>query len=216
MLFERGLASIRRTIDFAYRGGTFVTNIFHGVSVDEGLREESLPIFCGGLVLFSLASSLLFTPMPIFLSRDLSLSTGFIFAIFALNSGGSVAGYFLAWLKAGQLDGKAHINKFAILRSALAFSLIGALQISSHSVTLVTAILILLGFAYAFFLVFALSISMELIPKGRAGLFNVLVDVGGASGSFLGSFLAQAMGFIYVFLIAGSLFLMAFVAFKKF
>jgi hypothetical protein len=57
---------------------------------------------------------------------------------------------------------------------------------------------------------------MELIPKGRAGLFDVLVGIGGASGSFIGPFLAQAYNFGFVFLISGILFLLSYIAFKVF
>ena len=213
---ERGLLSIKKTVDFAYRGTIFATNVFNGYLSKESLSEESIPLFCGGLAIFSLASSILFTPLPIFLSHDLALSSSLIFVIFTLNAGGSVAGYFASWLRSGQFDGRSNIWKVAIIRSVLTFSLIAALEITSQSVTIVTVILILLGLAYAFFLVSALSISMELIPKGRAGLFNVLVDVGGACGSFIGPFVAQVFGFTYVFIIAGVLFIVAFIAFKAF
>lgn len=57
---------------------------------------------------------------------------------------------------------------------------------------------------------------MELIPAGKAGLFNVFVGIGGACGSFAGPFIAQMFGFAYVFLIAGVIFLFAYVAFKIF
>jgi len=38
---------------------------------------------------------------------------------------------------------------------------------------------------------------MELMPEGKAGLFNVLVNIGGAFGSFIGPFIAQTTSFIY-------------------
>jgi predicted MFS family arabinose efflux permease len=57
---------------------------------------------------------------------------------------------------------------------------------------------------------------MELIPPGKAGLFNVLLGIGGASGSFIGPFLAQALGFMYVFIITGIIFFLAYIAFKIF
>jgi hypothetical protein len=80
----------------------------------------------------------------------------------------------------------------------------------------VTGILILMGFAYAMFLVYALSLSMELIPAGKAGLFNVLIGTGGALGSFLGPFIAQTFGFFTVFMTTFGLFMMTYVAFKLF
>ena len=85
-----------------------------------------------------------------------------------------------------------------------------------YNAVLAAVIMILMGFAYAFFLVFTLSLSMELIPKGKAGLFNVLVGIGSACGSFIGPFLAQTSGFMSVFLTTGVIFLLAYIAFKIF
>jgi hypothetical protein len=74
----------------------------------------------------------------------------------------------------------------------------------------------LMGFAYALFLVYTLSLSMELIPAGKAGLFNVLVGIGGACGSFIGPYIAQTFGFLFAFATAGAVFLLAAIAFQIF
>jgi hypothetical protein len=71
-----------------------------------------------------------------------------------------------------------------------------------------------MAFAYSMFLIYTLSLSMELLPAGKAGLFNVLVGIGGACGSLVGPFIAQAFGFFYVFMAAGVAFFLAYVAFK--
>jgi len=50
-------------------------------------------------------------------------------------------------------------------------------------------------------------------------MFNVLIGVGGAFGSFIGPFIAQAFGpfgFLCVFVTAGTLFLVTYVFFKMF
>ncbi|MCL6579354.1 MAG: hypothetical protein K6T73_08210, partial [Candidatus Bathyarchaeota archaeon] len=85
-----------------------------------------------------------------------------------------------------------------------------------YTLTLSTLILVLMGFAYALFLVFTLSFSMELMPQGKTGLFNVLVGLGGAGGSFVGPFLAETCGFTLVFVVSSLIFLLASVAFKIF
>jgi predicted MFS family arabinose efflux permease len=82
---------------------------------------------------------------------------------------------------------------------------------------LLTLILILLGLANALFVVLMLSLSMELVPAGKSGLFSVLVGVGGASGSLIGPLIAsQQWGFTGVFVIAGMIFFAAYVVFKWF
>jgi hypothetical protein len=59
-----------------------------------------------------------------------------------------------------------------------------------------------------------ISLSMELIPAGRTGLFDVLVGLGAATGSFLGPFFATVLGFLPLFAIAGAIFLFAFLVLK--
>ena len=51
-------------------------------------------------------------------------------------------------------------------------------------------LLIFIGFAYAMYYIMMLSLSMELIPEGKAGFFDGLVGLGAAIGAFLGPFLA--------------------------
>jgi MFS family permease len=220
LIFERGLVNIEKSVGFASHGVFLASKMLDGISVDEKLRKENVTAFCGGLVLFSLATSILFTPMPVFVS-NITKNAGFpeslVFAIFVLNSGGAVAGYFFAGKRSSGRTGRANFGRIVVFRSLLAFLLTVAVQITLYNVALVTAILILMGFAYAIFLVSTLSLSMELIPAGKAGLFNVLIGIGGACGSFIGPFIAQAFessGFIYVFITSGFLFLASYVAFR--
>jgi MFS family permease len=215
LVFERGLVSIEKSVDFASRGVFLASRMFDGFSSNERLRRENVTAFCGGLVLFSLATSILFTPMPVFIS-SITAPESLVFAIFVLNSGGAVIGYFFAGSRSNPQTGKANISRIVIFRGLFAFLLIAAIQAPLFNVPLVTTLLILLGFVYALFLVYTLSLSMELIPSGKAGLFNVLIGIGGAFGSFIGPFIAQASGFIYVFVTSGMLFLLAYVFFKMF
>jgi predicted MFS family arabinose efflux permease len=193
-----------------------------GLVPTEGLRKENLQAFEIGLILFSLASSILFTPLPIFISRAVPDSllflspSSFVFAIYVLNSCGGAAGYFLAGSRSSQSRGKANISRIVIVRSLLAFLLMGIVQIALYKIVFMTAVLMSMCFAYAFFLVYTLSISMEIIPKGKAGLFNALIGIGGACGSFIGPFIAQTSEFTYVFFMSGVIFFLSFVCFRVF
>jgi MFS family permease len=219
LVFERGLVGLERTIDFTSRGVFLASRLLDGISVNEKLKKENIGLFCSGLVLFSLATSILFTPMPIFVSNIVSeagLPASLVFATFVLNSAGGVGGYFLAGNRSTRSTGKIGIGKIVMFRSLLVFLLIAGLEMPSYNVILATTILVLLGFANAMFLVYVLSLSMELIPAGKAGTFNVLIGVGGAFGSFVGPFIAQAFGFLHVFAAAGIIFFLAYIAFKIF
>lgn len=221
LIFERSLVSIEKAVSFTYKGVSIFSKVVDGVATNERLRRENLGIFCLGLVLFSFATSLLFTPMPIFISKlaaDARFPSSIVFAIFVLNSGGGVIGYFLAG-KSFEFEAENFkIGRSVLFRGLLTFLLILAMQLPLYNVAIaiVAMILFMLGSAYAIYLINALALSMELIPKGKAGLFDVLVGVGSASGSFIGPFIAQMFGFIYVFLMAGVLFLFAYSAFKVF
>jgi MFS family permease len=214
LVFERSLVSIEKTIDFTYKGVIVASKILDGMSPNKKLKKENLRAFCIGLILFSLATSTLFTPLPIFFSKELSLSTSLVFAIYILNSCGGIVGYFLAGSRSRQHAEKGHISRIVIFRGILAFLLVAVVQIPAYNTLVATTILILMGFVYAWFLVCTLSLSMELIPAGKAGLFNALIGIGGACGSFMGPFLAQTLGFTHVFLTASAIFFLAYIAFK--
>jgi MFS family permease len=214
MIFERSLVSIEKTVDFASHGVFVASRMMDGIGLDEKLKRENVTAFCCGLVLFSLATSILFTPMPVFVNSI--APAGFVFAIFVLSSGGAIGGYALAGKRSQESTGKAHVARLVLFRSLLAFVLLAALNLSSFDVLLTTGILVAMGFLFAVFMVTILSLSMELIPAGKAGLINVLIGLGGAFGSFIGPFIAQASGFLQVFVVAGAVFFAAFVFFKIF
>jgi MFS family permease len=220
LLFERRLVSMEKTVDFATRGVFVASRLLDGASVVEKLKRDNVNAFCGGLVLFSLATSILFTPMPVFISEAVlsaSLPAGVVFAIYVLNSGGAITGYALARRRSDASTGKQNLSRLVLSRGFLAFAFILALNLSAITrVGSATALLMLMGLLYAMFIVSTLSLSMELIPAGKSGLFNVLIGVGGAFGSFIGPFIAQGFGFFAVFITAGVIFVLAYVAFKIF
>jgi MFS family permease len=216
LIFERGLVNIEKTIEFASKGIVVASRILDGLPTHEHLKRENLSAFCVGVILFSISTSILFTPLPIFFSKELALPASMVFAIYALNSSGGVLGYFLISKRLTQQTKTFQISRIAIFRSLLAFLLVAVVLIPVYNVTLAIIILILMGFAYAFFIVYTLSLSMELIPAGKAGMFNVLLGIGGACGSFIGPFLAQTLGFTSVILTAGIIFFFAYVSFKIF
>lgn len=215
LVFERSLVSIEKTVGFASQGIFLASKMMDGIGLDERLKKENVAAFCCGLVLFSLATSILFTPLPVFVN-NIAASSGVVFAIFILNSGGAIVGYTLAGRTQEESGRKRIVGGLVLTRALLAFVLLAALQASSFDVLLTTGVLVLMGFIFAVFMVHILSMSMELIPAGKAGLINVLIGIGGAFGSFVGPFIAQTLGFTHVFVVAGIIFFGAFVFFEIF
>jgi MFS family permease len=139
-----------------------------------------------------------------------------IFVVYTLNSIGAIAGYFVIGRRAAYVNSKKQMKRIVLLRSLLVFSLVAVVQFALSPTALAGAILVLMGFAYALFHILMISLSMELIPVGKSGLFDVLVGLGGATGSFFGPYLASIVGYLPLFLLAGSIFLAAFLVLKVF
>jgi len=192
---------------------TIASKVLDGLPISESLTKENLASFCSGLVFFAFATSTLFTPLPIFLSQNLGLATSMVYAVYILNSGAGAVGYFLASKRLELHEEKMHLQKVVILRSTLAF-LLAILVISIQAIFPFALVLAFMGFAYALYHVYALSLTMELIPAGMAGLFDALIGLGSAAGAYTGPYTAQTFGFTYAFIISGATFFLAYISFK--
>ena len=216
IIFERRLVGIEKKLSNVYRGMVVASQLLDGHSPTESFKGDNFLGFGLAIVFFSLASTLFFTPMPIFFAQGLGFSVEMIFIIYMLNSMGAMAGYFLVRRVTRDTDSKKYLRRVVLLRSLLVFSAVAIVQSAFYAVFLMPAILVFLNLAYAVYYVLVLSLSMELMPAGRSGIFDVFVGLGTASGSFLGPLIAQTMGFLPQFLIAGTVFLLAFVILKVF
>jgi len=217
LVFERRLVAIERVVDFAHRGFSLASKALDGMQIKEKLRNESVSVFCAGLLLFSLASSMLFTPLPVFFSKSLSVSQSLVFGIFVFNTFGSFLGYVLAGRRAQRLNGRTVVKRANLVRGVLSLLLISTVVwFSAFTLTLAVIALMVMGVVYGFFLISTLSLSMELIPEGKAGLFNALIGLGGALGCFLGTYMAENYGFQTLFLVASLGFFLSYIAFKTY
>jgi MFS family permease len=216
MIFERRLVGIEKRIDYTYRGIESSSRLMDGLKWDGSLKEDNFLGFAIAIVLFSLATSIFFTPLPIFLNQGLRLSESWVYVAYILNSVGATVGYFFIRGRARSLDIRNQMPRFVLLRSLLVFGLVGVIQFAISPNILTGLLLVFLGFAYAVYYIMMLSLSMELIPAGKSGVFDVLVGLGAAFGSFLGPFLADSLNYMPTFLIAAVVFLFAFLILKLF
>jgi len=221
MIFERGLVGMERTLSFAQRGITMILRRDEDQALTEQLRSENASAYYIGLILFSLGSAIFFTPLPVFFSQNLALASSVVFAVFTMNTLGNCLGYYLVRnrTQVELTSEKRTVMNTSLVRMLLALLMITAVLYASMLTTVVAAgILVFMGFAYAFFLIGTLSISMEVLPQGKAGIFNVLVGVGGAIGCLIGPLIAGTgtYGFLYVFIAAGTIFLLSHFAFRIF
>jgi len=214
MLFERRLVGIEKRIDYTYRGIESSCRLMDGLDLDGSFKEDKLLGFALAIVLFSLASSIFFTPLPIFLNQGLGLTESWVYVAYILNSIGATVGYFLIRGRARSIDIRNNPPRFVLLRSLLVFMLVAVVQFAFSPNILTGVLLVFLGFAYAMYYIMMLSLSMELIPTGKSGVFDVLVGLGAAVGSFFGPFLAEHLNYMPTFLVAAVVFLFAFVTLK--
>ena len=218
MIFERRLVGIERRVDFTYRGLESSSRLMDGLGWDGSLKQDSFLGFALAIVMFSLATSLFFTPLPVYLKEIFGGQTSMVYGAYIFNSLGATVGYFLISRRARSMDIRKQMPRFVFSRSMLIFFLIGVVQFAFLPNIMTVIVLILLGFVYGMYYIMMISISMELIPEGKSGIFDGLVGLGSAAGSFLGPFLVQVFlpNYIPTFLVAAVVFFAAFVALKRF
>ena len=214
MIFERRLVGIERKMDYANRGFEGSSRLMDGLRWDGSLKEESFAGFVVAIVLFALATSLFFTPLPIFLREGLGLSTSWVYVAYILNSVGGTTGYFLIGHRAQSMDIRKQMPRFVLSRSILIFILVGVILLGLSPTIMTGILLIFIGFAYAMYYIMMLSLSMEVIPQGKTGLFDGMVGLGSALGAFLGPFLAFHLNYVPMFVITAVIFLVAFLTLK--
>ena len=216
MIFERRLVSIERKLEYTHRGVEGSSKVLDGLPWDGSLKQDSFAGFALAIVLFALATSLFFTPLPIFLHEGLHLSMSIVYVAYILNSAGATMGYFLIRGRAQSMNIRKQMPRFVLLRSLLIFILVGVILFAFSPAIITGILLIFIGFAYAMYYIMMLSLSMEVIPSGKAGFFDGLVGLGAAIGAFLRPFLAFHLNYVPMFVITAVIFLAAYVTLKLF
>ncbi len=218
LIFERRLVGMERTLDFASRGIES-----YSLRLKGSIKKESFPGFAFAIVIFSLATSLFFTPLPIYLKTIFNGQSSMVYVFYILNSIGATVGYFLIRNRARSMDLRKQMPRFVFFRGLLIFLFVAVIEFAFLPTLMTGVLLVLIGFAFAMYYIMMISLSMELIPQGKAGFFDGLVGLGAAIGAFLGPFLCNiflnmgvTQNFLPTFLIAGVLFFIAFLILKFF
>lgn len=214
MIFERRLVGIERTLDFSHRGFEGSSKLMDGVRWDGSLKQDNFLTFACAIVLFALATSIFFTPLPVYLKEVFGGQQQYVYLAYILNSVGATTGYFLIRSKARSLDIRKQMPRFILVRSLLVFVLTAIVMYMIMPTVLTCVILVCLGFAYAMYYIMMLSLSMEIIPEGKAGLFDGMVSLGSAIGAISGPLIAQSLSYDLMFFITAVLFLAAFIVIK--
>ncbi|MCW4025810.1 MAG: MFS transporter [Candidatus Bathyarchaeota archaeon] len=216
MVFERRLVGIERKIEYTCRGIECSTRLMDGLRGKGSLKQDSFRGFAVAIILFSLGSSLFFTPLPVYLKEAFGGLQQFVYLAYILNSVGATIGYFVIYKKAETLNTRKQMPRYILLRSLLVFGLFGAVWFSIAPTIVICVLLVCLGFAFAMFFIMMTSLAMEIIPQGKSGFFDGMVGLGTGIGAFLGPYLASNLSFVWMFLIAAVIFLAAYIGLKVF
>lgn len=216
MIFERRLVGIERTLDFSHRGFEGSSKLMDGLRWDGSLKQDNFAAFAIAIVLFALATSIFFTPLPVYLQQVFGGQSEYVYLAYILNSIGATTGYFLIRSKANSIDIRKHMPRYILVRSLLLFSLTAVVMYMILPTVMTCLILVILGFSYAMYYIMMLSLSMEIIPEGKAGLFDGMVGLGSAIGALAGPLIAEYLSYDLVFFITALLFLGAFTVIKAF
>lgn len=196
------------------------------------LRElrRSLPT---ALWLYFLAAFLFFTgfavfwaPLPVFLAEKASLGSGAIFALYLVNNVASTVLYDDAGTLATRHDVRL-VQGSALGLRATAFAAVGVLGVVGASflstggvgpLTVVAAVLSLVGVSWAFIAVTGTAIVSKFAPKADRGavlgLYAALAAISGAFGGLLGGWVASrafdlAFAVAAVLVVAGGVLLLS-------
>lgn len=216
IVFERRLVGIERKLDSTIRGVEASSRLMDGLHWKGSIKEESFLGFVCAIVLFSLASSIFFTPLPIYLKELFSGQDKFVYLAFILNSLGATVGYFLIRAIANRVNIRKQMPRFIMLRGLFTFLLVAVIFFAIAPKIITPFLLLFLGFAFAMYYIMVTSLSMEMIPEGKSGLFDGMVGLGTAVGAFVGPFLASSLNYLPTFAIAAILFLIAYVSLRIF
>ncbi len=211
MIFERRLVGMERKLNFTSRGIES-----YSMRWKVSLKQESFPGFAFAIVIFSLATSLFFTPLPIYLKEIFNGQASMVYVAYILNSVGATLGYFLIRNRARTMDTRKQMPRFVLARGLLIFLLVAVIELAFSPTILTSLFLVFIGFAYAVYFIMMISLSMELIPEGKSGYFDGFVGLGAGIGSFLGPFLAEYLTYLPTFIIAGVGFFCAYLILKIF
>jgi MFS family permease len=214
MNFERRLVGMERKLEHVHSGLKTVSKMWRGHMDTSSFKQTRFLGFGLALLFFSLATGVFYTPLPVFFTDYLGLDAGSVFIVYVLGSIGATFGYLLIRDRAIGGDAKKRISRMILFRSIFVFLFVGVVSLSFYPIAMAGVMLVGLGFAFAVYSILMLCNSMALVPQGKTGIIDVLIGLGAATGSFLGPYLAQIIGYLPAFLISGLLFLVAFVCLK--
>jgi MFS family permease len=216
--FERKLVLLEQSIGFINRA-SFVISDGSRVSqsfIKKYLGKGSSPVLFGfGVLFFSFAAEMIFTPLPIFFFQKVDIPSATVSLLFLINYAGSLLGYLFFEEMVESLGEENGVKVATLFRTLLFPSMLicGYLPYMA-SLAAGAIILLLLGLSWALFSISSSVLCMNIIPEGKIGVYSGLIELGSAVGVIAGGLVPTLYGFELLFILGGVLSAAALVIFK--
>ncbi|MCX8176646.1 MAG: hypothetical protein N3E48_05415, partial [Candidatus Bathyarchaeota archaeon] len=216
-MVERKFVRLERVVGFIHRASFIIgwEDRLKSQFIRRFVGVESSPtLFCLGVLMFSFATQMTFTPLPVFF-LGVGVPSTLIFFIFLFNSLGSLLGYIFCegWI---ENNGERRAVQVSSFFRAFLFPLILVCAYLPYTASLTLGILTLalIGVFWSMFTISTNVLCMEIIPEGRVGFYTGVIELGSAAGMLVGGFVSMFLGFNLLFMLSGILFMLSFTIFR--
>lgn len=164
-----------------------------------------------GLFMIFLGANMFFTPFPIFLKNVLRIPSGFIFIVYGFNGIFTNIAYLFTTRTMSRFRDMSIMSVVIWIRISM-FLLIAFIGLFYHAllgVWFTIAFFMVIGFTWPFFYIPAtIQVTNLALPENRGkiiGLFNMVINLGAISASFMAGYVALKFGYFAIFSIGALL-----------
>jgi MFS family permease len=165
--------------------------------------------YMAGLFVIFLGANMFFTPFPIFLKKVLNIPSGYIFLIYGMNNLFTNMAYIFTNKAMERFRDMSIMSVVVWIRIAM-FLIIALSAFAAHfGVWITLTAFMVVGFTWPFFYIPATIQATNLAlaeNKGKImGLFNMVINLGAISASFIAGYLALKFGYMFSFSVGATL-----------
>ena len=159
--------------------------------------------YMAGLFVIFLGANMFFTPFPIFLKKVLNIPSGYIFLIYGLNNLFTNTAYIFTNKAMQRFRDMSIMSVVVWIRIAMFLTIALSVFASHFGVWIAMSAFMVVGFTWPFFYIPATIQATNLaLPENKGkimGLFNMVINLGAISASFIAGYLALKFGYIFSF-----------------
>ena len=175
----------------------------------------NMGLFGLGTLIFAMASSAFGSSLPIYLSNVVFMAPSMIFAVFFGRSFIGSISYIVVSRFIGEEGGGNAVKMASITRAALVFILPSIAFLPPLAPIVAVLLLSAVNFSWSLYSVGKSVMVVDFASEGSVGIYDALGSVGSVVGGLLSGLIPAMFSFNLLFIIASTLFLIAFLIFWK-